>query len=279
MATLFAHGQSMNTLFELMGKKENGMTKSVGWTLANSSSFRTTFATELGVPDGFSEHVQFKIQEHVQDGGITDIEIIDPQYHHHVVIEAKRGFVVPDREEQWLARQVDELGKVNGIPIIGVSWRIIRRLAEKSMENAPHAEKRLLGQFIEYLHKVMTVQNQYSNQVYVVSLSTSEFAVSENGRSITWADIVENHDKYFHPLGGGAGGWPVEPPNYIAFRYHGRLQSIHHVQSYEVVDEVEAEFNLKSRFQFDRPHYLYDLGGPIRTSTDQEETGALSICY
>lgn len=294
MATLFAHGQSVKTLFELMGSTENDMTKSIGWALANSASLRTTFAAELGIPGEFSEKLQIRIQEHVQDGGKTDIEIIDPQFHHHIVIEAKRGFVVPnneqlqlyaqrfnsrnnltginlmvvlaesDRNEQWLSRRVREIGNMNGIPVVGVSWRKIRRMAQDSLEHASNAEKRLLNQLIEYLLKVTTMQNQYSNQVYVVSLSTNEFAVSKNGNSISWIDIIENHQKYFHPVGGGRGRWPIEPPNYVAFRYHASLQSIHHIESYEVIDDdLQNIFDLQGPWKLDAPVYLYTLGTPV----------------
>ena len=294
MATLYAHGQSVKTLFELMGRTENDMTMSVGWTLTKSQAFRTTFAAELKILGGFSENLQIRIQEHVQDEGITDIEIIDQQFNHHIVIEAKRGFVVPDNEqlqlyaqrinsgksltgkkllvvlaesdrnEQWLSRKVHEIEKVNDVPVIGVSWRNIRKMARNSMENASHAEKRLLVQFVEYLQKVTTMQNQDSNQVYVVSLSTKEFAVSKDGHSITWVDIVNTYQKYFHPLGGGPGGWPVEPPNYMAFRYHACLQSIHHVESYEVIDDdLQENFNLQCPYPLDEPHYLYTLGDPV----------------
>ena len=61
MAILFVHGQSVNTLFELIGSTENDMTKSVGWTLANSPAFRTIFATRLNVPGEFSENLQVRI--------------------------------------------------------------------------------------------------------------------------------------------------------------------------------------------------------------------------
>jgi hypothetical protein len=32
---------------------------------------------------------------------------------------------------------------------------------------------------------------------------------------------------YFHQIGGT---WPKEPPNYLGFRWHDRLQQIRHVE-------------------------------------------------
>ena len=56
-------------------------------------------------------------------------------------------------------------------------------------------------------------------------------------------------------------GWPVEPPSYMAFRYHGCLQSIHHVESYEVIDDDRQDiFNLQFPYPLDRLFYLYTLG-------------------
>ena len=63
--------------------------------------------------------------------------------------------------------------------------------------------------------------------VFVVALSKVAF---KEGGDYTWIDVVEKD--YFHPIGRG---WPEEPPNYIAFRYDGKLQSVHYIESYEVV--------------------------------------------
>ena len=55
---------------------------------------------------------------------------------------------------------------------------------------------------------------------------------------LTWIEIVEQKKKYFHPF--GINGWPKEPPNYIAFRYNGKLQSIHHIESYTVTKSLHS---------------------------------------
>jgi hypothetical protein len=57
-----------------------------------------------------------------------------------------------------------------------------------------------------------------SNWVYVVSLENG----IPTGWSISWRDIIGKKSQYFHPIGGSTGGWPPEPPNYIAFRYDGK---------------------------------------------------------
>ena len=76
--------------------------------------------------------------------------------------------------------------------------------------------------------------NPQDNMVYVVSLSPK--SIKENSH-YTWIDVVEKDKCYFHPIGKG---WPDVPPNYIAFRYHGQLQSVHYIESCQVVADLSA---------------------------------------
>ena len=106
------------------------------------------------------------------------------------------------------------------------------------------------------------MQDQYSNWVYVVSLNRERF-----GGETTFLEVVEKHRKYFHPMGGSRSGWPVDPPNYIAFRYDGCLQSIHHVDGYEVVNDL-APFFPNQPSEIGDLRLLYHLGPPIRPARE-----------
>jgi hypothetical protein len=163
-----------------------------------------------------------------------------------------------DRDETWLKLNVP--ADVKDIPVKSISWRRFQNMALHSMAHASHEEKRLLKQLVYYLDKVTSMQNQNSNMVYVVSLSSGTFSDSE----ITFIDVVEKFGKYFHPVGGSKGGWPVEPPNYIAFRYHGALQSIHHIESYTVIENFYPHFPVPKKSPTAEPHYLYTLGAAIK---------------
>lgn len=285
LTPLFLHNSQVDTFFELLGSNENDMTKSLGWTLANSTRLRAEFADQLDLVNGFSENIQIRLQHRGNQHGVTDIEILDFENHHHIIIEAKRGFSVPsteqlelyarrmnenighdmnnlmvvlaesDHQELWLGLHIPET--VNDIPVVGISWRQFQIMANLGLNDATHAEKRLLNQLIEYFRKVTTMQNQYSNQVYVVSLSYEVFAIDEIGNAITLVDFVENYERYFHPVGNN---YPNEPPNYIAFRYDGMLQSIHHVEDYLVVEDFADHFPLQDSHPVKEPHYLYTLG-------------------
>ena len=283
MNSLFVHGKPVETVFELLGSDENSMTYSLGWALVNCEMFCAEFAQLLNIHNGFSENIQVRLQDYRSQRGFTDLEIIDPGLH-HIIIEAKRGFSVPSEEqlrryadrmdrgenvhnllvvlaesdlnEQWLPLQVPLT--VDGIPVTTVSWRCFQEMAQCSIGGASHAEKRLLKQFINYLSKVTRMQNQYSNEVYVVSLSTDCWK-----DEISWIDVVREHRKYFHPVGGGAGGWPPAPPNYIAFRYDAQLQSIHHVESYSVINDYYPHFPVLDPSPTGPLNYLYTLGPAI----------------
>lgn len=287
MTQLMAHGQKVATLFELLGNNENAMTYSLGWALAKCDTFLQTLAKLLGIQEGFSEALYIRLQEHLHEKGFTDIELIDPGKH-HIIIEAKRGFTIPspaqmekyadrlhatpdpsartllvvlaesDRDETWLHLHVPD--KVKDISVQAISWRQFQTMARQCAIHANHEEKRLLKQLIHYLGKVTNMQNQYSNLVFVVSLSRDAFSAAD----ITFIDVVEKFGKYFHPVGGGKGGWPIEPPNYIAFRYSGALQSIYHIESYTVIENYSQHFPVPEDSKLDVPHYLYTLGPTIR---------------
>ncbi len=296
MATLQLHGVGITTVFDLLGKTENDMTYSLGWCMSQVPSFLDCIGALLGTPELSEKKATISLQEHHAGTGITDIEIHAPGYIWWI-IEAKRGFTVPstdqlrryaqrlkekrgedkaaipglavlaesDRKNQWLQRQLP--AKVLGIPVRSVSWREVQQAAKRAAPDASQAGKRLLAQFASYLGTVGTMQDQNSNKVYVVSLGQMKF-----GGETTFIEVVEKHLKYFHPVGGGRGGWPTEPPNYVAFRYDGALQSIHHIEDYEVITDFGPLFPNQPSEKVE-PHFLYHLGPPIRP-TKRTPTGA-----
>ena len=97
----------------------------------------------------------------------------------------------------------------------------------------------------------MTVQIIDSNWVYVVSLSNKNFEIS----SISPIGLLENQKLYFHPI---RNSFPKEPPNYIAFLYKGKLQSIHHIKNFEVFTNPHDFINEIPTDKWE-PHFLYKL--------------------
>lgn len=86
------------------------------------------------------------------------------------------------------------------------------------------------------------------------------------GNKISFLDVVLKKNKYFHPFGGKAKGWPVDPPNYIGFRYDGKLQSVHHIEKWQIVNGLDTVFKEVEPFSHDHKHLVYDLGPAIKPS-------------
>lgn len=276
----------MHTVFDLLGEKENDLTYALGWGLANSprliEAVLEDVGSELDVADT-GDDPAVRLQEYVPGSGYTDVEIRSDKA--HVIIEAKRGWVLPD--ERQLSKYAESLtpglagamviiaegspafaaGKypaaVPGpdgemVPVLYRSWEQATLLAEGVSGGASN-EARLLRELTRYLRGLVNMQNQRDNMVFVVSL----------GREADWTpippqDIVLKHNRYFHPVGGGSGGWPKEPPNYLGFRFDGQLEQICHVDDVEITERPRdfiSEFT--EHHDFEDPHYLYKLGPPI----------------
>ena len=274
-AELVLHGRPIASVFELLGTKENDITFSLGWALAQSPSLRS--AIMRAVFPGQDVHIdRVALQERSSGSGITDIELTGPEA--HVIIEAKRGWQVPTKEQLALYSPRLKTGgrplralvamsectpefaslhmerRVEGIPIIHVGWRELARLAHG--KHGTHADKRLLAQLRAYFQRIVNMQNQESNLVYVVSLGGDRPEWSK----LSWIEIVNDRRRYFHHV--GKKGWPKEPPNYIGFRYGGQLRSIHHIDAWKVVTDIHAEMPELTPGRWE-PHFLYTLGPGI----------------
>ena len=286
MSTLISYGEEVHSVFQLIGVLENDITKSISWALCNCPEFTRRIVKDLlGVDIGI-EDVSIYFQKYDNEKGITDIEITD-NYNFYLIIEAKLGWQLPfesqlrlysEREDfrrnpakkkaivsmsecsEIYANSYLPLKEVNGIPILHLSWQRIYDIACESRADSRNAEKLLLEQLKEYLGGIMTMQAKDSNWVYVVSLGTGK----PDGCDLTWIDIVATHNEYFHPIGGGKSGWPKTPPNYIAFRYYGQLQSIHHIDDYVVTRNMHDEIPEMPDEEWDSDHFIYKLGPAIK---------------
>ena len=292
MGELYAYGSKVTSVFQLIGMLEDDITKSIAWALCNCPVFLKKIIDEVLNIYIDPSKVRIKYQESEKDKGRTDLELTDDDLF-YVIIEAKKGWILPGKDQLSLYSQRRSLvqssakhkvimsmsecsdtyansylpiKQANGIPIMHLPWKRIYELAENSISESNNLQKNLLRELMKYLGGLMTMQTQESNWVFVVSLGTSK----PEDCDLTWIEIVQNNMKYFHPLGGN--GWPKEPPNYIAFRYYGQLQSIHHIEDYVVTKKLHEEIPEMPDKVEGYDFFVYKLG-PAIVPTKVVKTG------
>lgn len=272
--TLF--GRPVETVFDLLGRKENDLTFSLGWALANSPALLSALLADV-FAELTGEPTSVALQHFAEDGGHTDIDITAESA--RLIVEAKRGWVIPSdaqleryvgRFEPRVPAQLlvltecsDEFAVQRGlpemigdVPVVHRSWRWLVTLVREAIDGTRGAQRQLLAELLRYLRGVITMQDQSSNWAYVVSLG----AGSPEGATITWKDVVVERRQYFHLYGAGH-GWPKLPPNYMAFRWDGRLQQINHVDGYQVVADLHDL--IPEIPPQDHTDIVYSLGDPI----------------
>jgi hypothetical protein len=271
----------ISTVFDLLGHDEDSTSLAIAWGLHQCPELLRRFLEASLSWKGPVNEAQIVIHRHEVAGGITDIEIIQ-EGRFHLIVEAKRGWRLPGRRqlERYASRQSFRQSRarvkgllslsecspeyagahlpgraIRGFPLRHLSWRQLVDVAESSRKASGLHQRRVLDQLIGYLRSLMTSQDQESNLVYVVALS----ADTEKGWSVSWIDVVRKHRRYFHPIGSR---WPSDPPNYLGFRYSGQLQSVHHVERYEVIEDLSRACAGIPKMPVP-PHFLYHLGQPI----------------
>jgi hypothetical protein len=282
MADLRVGHDEIENSFQLLGEKEDSISLAIAWALSRSDGYLRRFLKATVCWKGSVEETQIRVHRYEGNAGITDIEVYAIG-RFHVIVEAKKGWNLPGkaqlskyahRKSFWehgaKVRRIATLSEcsqeyarvhlpareIKGVPVVHVSWREMVQFAQSVARSCGHAEKRILRDLIEYLGGVMTTQQKDSNRVYVVSLSAEQ----PEKWGVNWIEIVTRQSRYFHPL---SGKWPKEPPNYVGFRYGGQLQSIHHVEKHEVIEDLGKACKEIPRTPVD-PHLLYHLGPAIR---------------
>lgn len=258
---LKGYGEEIDSIFQLMGKHENDMTKSIAFVLSKCDSFTYNLLQKMRIDKNNIDLELLSITyQQAQEDGISDIEIIQPGIF-HIIIEAKRGFNLPTHtqlkkyandlnnsieNEKYIWTLSDNLiidaktkldNKIENIQINHITYENILEIIEHSLFTSNNIQKKLLCELSKYLKGVINMQNLNSNVVYVVPIS---------------GDSIKEHDiqrTYHCPIGHG---FLKSPENYLGFRYGGKLQYINHV------DSVETYLGDKSK-----PKFLFHLGPDI----------------
>ena len=98
MSILKAYGNEVVSIFQLIGNKENDITKSIAWALKKCPVFMAKFIYEIFKIDINSDEVNIFYQNYDPKAGITDIEMTDGKTF-YLIIEAKRGWLLPEEEQ------------------------------------------------------------------------------------------------------------------------------------------------------------------------------------
>ncbi len=279
MGTLNLLGRHIGTVFELMGRQENDMTRALGWTLWACPGFMLRFVSKT-VPQNYrSSNVQIELQRWQSTKGYTDIELRSPTKF-HLIVEAKRGWQHPRLAQlERYAKRIRRAGpgfkslvmltdwsyaglsvlqkRVLGIPVLWLSWSDVASIASNVRLRSSFSERHWIEQLLSYLEGTATMQQVDSNWVFTVALRDA----TPQGWKISWIDIVEHKRCYFHPSEGG--GWPKTPPNYLAWRYSGHLQGIAHIANYRIVPDMHTAIPEIPKGQI-RNCVLYNLGPTFR---------------
>lgn len=278
---LTLHGRPVQTIFDLLGKKENDLTFSLGWALANVPTFTIAMMNDVMGP-GCGDVQSILLQER-DANGITDIEILTTKA--HLIVEAKRAWEIPrinqleryaerlmssqlplkrllaltDSSNEFARLRLPE--QVSGIAVDHRSWADMVAHADTACHGTgTHQERHLARQLVLYLRGVTTVQDLTSNIAYCVSLGAM---YKESDRPLTPMQVLER-DIYFHPFGWSDARWPRVPDNFLAFRWNGHIQEVRHVERTEVVANLHFTIPEFPSFEDpDRPYLVYHLGPRI----------------
>jgi hypothetical protein len=279
--SLFRGTSPVDSIFGLHGSDENTLSAAFAYGLTASSQLRMSVLKHLGImPSQDLTKVSIHIQTARKDQGITDVEIRIPG-HALIVFEAKIGSHLPRidqlrkyanicRERRWQYSCLVALTKTDQanavppgqwsrlmVPVRIRSWRWVAAMVKRAIdEERQTAARYVLNQLAIFLEDFVGAERAYSNLVYVVSLGSGHPKRWE----LSWIDIVKKYRRYFYPF--GTKNWPT-PPNYIGFRYGGRLQSIHHIEKFEVIADLRKVFPGSRRGENWGPMYLFHLGPAI----------------
>lgn len=263
-----------------MGKDENSATYALGWVLERSPHFASMLASEIAGRPVDVSNLRIALQKSGNDRGYTDVELRCSNLL-HAIIEAKRGFELPSAEQLLRYRpRLNESGfdavalvsmsaipegiaclrlpqAIKGVPVKHLSWGVVRGLAKVAKRNAVGLEEKLwLRELIEHFEGYAAMNTIRDNMVFVVSLGSGTM---RDDSDRTWIDVVEQDGSYFHPVGNH---WPIQPPNYIGFRYRGQLQSVHHIEGFDIVSDVSTVNPTWCSTSVD--HFVYKLGPAMK---------------
>ena len=278
MASLTRYGNEVGSSFSLLGQNENDLTAALGFTMARCTALRDAILRRVWPDLGDDEDISFALEVRAEIGR-TDLEVRLPSA--LLIFEAKRDWLLPTTTQ--LAQYVSRIHRsgsgalislsqastalaetqlpteIGGVPVVHLPWRDVLADITAARAVCRGRERIWLDELHTYLMEVIRMRTASDSMVYSVVLSEDR----PGGESApTFREFVTDQLCYFHPY--GVGGWPTDPPNFMAFRWAGAVQRIHRIMHADVVPTIRDRFPyLPENDASDRPHAVYDLGPRI----------------
>ena len=274
---LTRHGTDVNSAFDLVGRDENDLTGSLAFVLSRCPSLSEALLRRIWpeADDPSKADIALALETRDNDGR-TDLEVrLEGAL---LIIEAKRGWQLPDRAQlrRYAKRITTGPGhgalitlsqaspalasmtlpsEIRGVPVRHLPWRDVMADISSVRQGRRGQERLWLEEFRAYLQGVIRMRRIEDSWTYCVVVNDK---MPDDGGRYTFRQYVTEENCYFHPF--GMGGWPKEPPNFLAFRWDGAVQRIHRVQAEVVPTLLDRYPELRRSPKTMRPHVVYDLG-------------------
>ena len=276
MAELKRHGSNVTSVFDLVGHNENDLTAALGYALSQCPPLLTAILQRLQPHVDAALTGDASLALEVRDArGRTDLEITLPDA--LLICEAKRGWLLPSKSQlsQYVGRvrrQGDGAlvtlsqastalasfhlpAEIKGVPVVHLPWIDIMTDIADVRPSCRGRERLWLEELRTYLRGAIRVRSVADSWTYSVVLNNQRTGGKRNLSFLEW---VRDKHIYYHPY--GTGGWPTEPPNFMAFRWDGAVQRIHRVEEADVVPTLLDRFPDLPGNEFTlRPHAIYKL--------------------
>jgi hypothetical protein len=262
-------------VFGLLGYRENDLTAALAFTLARSEQLLSKLSQRV-LPGLDLGNVEIRLETRDEQGR-TDFEIDTGSA--LVVVEAKRGWLLPGETQlvlyagrvqqrttgalvslssasaDWAAQVLPT--QVQGVPLRHLSWTAVHEDLAAVRSGVHGVQRFWLDELHRYLGRAIKLRDPADSWTYCVVLNTAR---PGDGGARSFRDFVTQDDSYFHPFGWGH-GWPKTPPNFLAFRWSGHVQSVRRVLASEIVQSLQDRWDdIPADGSTNRPHVVYKLG-------------------